>query len=100
MEAGRWTAAKWGAVLVPNDHTYIKFVSDLGGFDPLTHNGTIEMVVRSSFLACNSPKRIALVQRPRKCLIYCPSTRTRSFASSRSGEKGACLGGSSYAARP
>jgi hypothetical protein len=35
------------AVLVPNDHTYTKFVSDLGGFDPLTHDGTIETVVRA-----------------------------------------------------
>ena len=35
------------AILVPNDHTYLKFVSDLGGFDPLTHDGTIETVVRA-----------------------------------------------------
>jgi hypothetical protein len=35
------------AVLVPSDHSYIKFVSDLGGFDPLTHDGTIESVVRA-----------------------------------------------------
>ena len=35
------------AVLVPNDHQYLKFVSDLGGFDPLTHDGTVQMVVRA-----------------------------------------------------
>jgi hypothetical protein len=33
------------AVLVPNDHAYLRFVSDLGGFDPLTHDATIETIV-------------------------------------------------------
>lgn len=32
-------------VLVPEGHGYLKFVSDLGGFDPLRHDGNIESVV-------------------------------------------------------
>jgi hypothetical protein len=35
------------AVLVPNNHEYLRFVSDLGGFDPLTHDNTVQMVVRA-----------------------------------------------------
>jgi len=35
------------AVLVPNDHAYLKFVSDLGGYDPLTHDGKIETIVHA-----------------------------------------------------
>ena len=32
-------------LLVPQDHQYAKFVSDLAGFDPKFHNGTVDMIV-------------------------------------------------------
>jgi hypothetical protein len=32
-------------LLVPDDHQYFRFVSDLAGFDPLTHDGTVATVV-------------------------------------------------------
>lgn len=32
-------------LLVPEGHQYLKFVSDLAGFDPLRYDGTIESVV-------------------------------------------------------
>jgi hypothetical protein len=32
-------------VLVPNEHEYLKFISDLGAFDPKRHNGTTESIV-------------------------------------------------------
>jgi hypothetical protein len=32
-------------VLVPEGHEYLKFISDLGAFDPKTHQGTLETVV-------------------------------------------------------
>lgn len=33
-------------LLVPEGHSYVKFVSDLAGFDPLRHDGRVETVVR------------------------------------------------------
>ena len=35
-------------VLVPNGHRYAEFVSDLGGYDPLPHDGTPDAVVRAA----------------------------------------------------
>jgi hypothetical protein len=32
-------------LLVPSGHQYLKFVSDLGAFDPETHEGTVDTVV-------------------------------------------------------
>ncbi|MDF0666173.1 MAG: hypothetical protein P0119_08870 [Nitrospira sp.] len=32
-------------LLVPQGHQYAKFVSDLAGFDPKFHNGTVDMIV-------------------------------------------------------
>ncbi len=32
-------------ILVPEGHRYIRFISDLAGYDPVTHNGTVEMVI-------------------------------------------------------
>jgi len=29
-------------VLVPKGHSYLRFVSDLAAYDPITHNGTVE----------------------------------------------------------
>ncbi len=32
-------------VLVPTGHQYLRFISDLGAFDPATHDGTVESIV-------------------------------------------------------
>jgi len=32
-------------ILVPENHQYVRFISDLAGFDPKTHNGSVESVV-------------------------------------------------------
>jgi hypothetical protein len=32
-------------ILVPEGHGYVKFVSDLAGFDPKTHNATVESLI-------------------------------------------------------
>jgi hypothetical protein len=40
----RATRHDW-LVLVPKGHKYLRFVSDLGAFDPATHDGTLESVV-------------------------------------------------------
>ena len=34
-------------LLVPHDHSYLRFISDLGGFDPKSHDHTIQAVVRA-----------------------------------------------------
>ena len=44
-------------LLVPADHRYLKFVSDLAGFDPMTHDRTVETVV-PSVMAWLSSRRI------------------------------------------
>ena len=31
-------------VLVPKDHAYLRFISDLAAYDPATHDGTVESV--------------------------------------------------------
>ena len=41
----RGRAAHDWLLLVPNGHSYLKFISDLAGFDPKKHNGTVESVV-------------------------------------------------------
>jgi hypothetical protein len=33
-------------ILVPQGHGYLQFASDLGGFDPKTHDGSVEQIVR------------------------------------------------------
>ncbi len=52
MAMGRRFASQDGAapghdwlILVPDDHAYVRFVSDLAGFDPGTHRGSQETVV-------------------------------------------------------
>jgi len=53
LELGMAMARRWmhkgeehdWLVLVPNGHSYQRFASDLGGFDPEPHDGTTESVV-------------------------------------------------------
>ena len=54
MAMGRRFASKEGEgpdhdwlVLVPDDHAYVRFVSDLAGFDPGKHDGSRDSVVRT-----------------------------------------------------
>jgi hypothetical protein len=32
-------------ILVPEEHEYFRYLSDMGGYDPKTHNGTVESIV-------------------------------------------------------
>ena len=34
-------------VLVPENHEYVRFISDIAGFDPKTHDGSIERLIPS-----------------------------------------------------
>ena len=60
-------------ILVPDGHQYVKFISDLAGFDPMTHDGTTGRLVpavmswlatRQDAIPTPTPKRV-LVELPR-----------------------------------
>ena len=62
-------------LLVPQDQSYIRFVSDLAGFDPKTHNETVGSVVpKVTAWLTTRPDAIRRVT-PRAILNRLPSFR-------------------------
>jgi len=59
-------------ILVPENHQYVKFISDLAGFDPKTHNGTVESVVSKVMLWLATRPDATFVPTPEKVLQAFP----------------------------
>lgn len=64
-------------VLVPNGHTYVRFVSDLAAYDPATHDGSVASIVVAvmSWLATR-PEAIPPVT-PKQVLDLLPTFQQR-----------------------
>lgn len=80
MTKGRKSQHDW-LLLVPAGHRYHKFISDLAGFDPMPHDGTVETVV-PSVMAWLSSRRIGDSEavpapKPREVLKALPAFQAR-----------------------
>ena len=64
-------------LLVPEGHQYIRFLSDLAGFDPKTHAGTVESIVPNVTVWLATRPDAIQTTTPRKVLAAMPSFRAR-----------------------
>jgi hypothetical protein len=59
-------------ILVPENHQYVRFISDLAGFDPKTHNGSVEVIVSRVMLWLATRPDAVYVPQPSKVLAALP----------------------------
>jgi hypothetical protein len=64
-------------ILVPEGHQYVKFVSDLAGYDPKTHNSTVEGVVPKVMSWLATRPDAVKVPTPRRVLDALPAFQSR-----------------------
>lgn len=60
-------------ILVPAGHQYVRFISDLAGYDPKTHNGTVDEVVPRVILWLATRPDAVLTPSPRAVLTALPA---------------------------
>ena len=64
-------------VLVPDGHEYARFVSDIAGFDPKTHDGTVEKLVPSALSWLATREDAVQVPPPTDVLSIMPDFQAR-----------------------
>ena len=64
-------------ILVPEGHGYTRFVSDLAGFDPKTHNNTVESIVKRVIVWLATRKDAIWVPDPADVIGALPRFQTR-----------------------
>jgi hypothetical protein len=64
-------------ILVPEGHDYVKFISDLAGYDPKTHNGTVESIIPKVIAWFATRPDAVYVPRPAEVLAALPAFQER-----------------------
>ena len=64
-------------VLVPAGHPYVRFASDLGGFDPATHDGSAGTIIPSVMRWLGSRPDAVAIPSPSQVLTQLPRFQER-----------------------
>jgi hypothetical protein len=64
-------------ILVPQGHQYARFISDLAGYDPKTHDGTVETLVRRVIVWLATRKDAVWIPDPANVLQALPEFQAR-----------------------
>lgn len=67
-------------ILAPTGHQYVKFISDLAGYDPKTHDGTVECVVAKVMAWLATREDAVYVPTPAEVLAALPHFEERKRA--------------------
>jgi hypothetical protein len=59
-------------ILVPENHLSVRFISDLAGFDPKTHDGSVETVVSKVMVWLATRQDAVYVPQPSQVLAALP----------------------------
>lgn len=64
-------------LLVPEGHAYVQFISDLAGFDPKSHDGTVEQIVKKVIVWLATRKDAVSIPDPAQVIEALPNFQRR-----------------------